>query len=101
MMKASFIKMISVLNFVFSGIAFHKPIKMLSSNRSGSSSSSNSLSSLNGLNSLIGFKNMANLPSTINKTIENIQKRLLEKFSGNLKCLILYGSWAKGTAHGD
>lgn len=44
---------------------------------------------------------MINLPPTINKTIEDIQKNLLERFSGNLKCLILYGSWAKGTAHED
>ena len=44
---------------------------------------------------------MLNLPSIINKTIEALQKRLLERFSDNLKCLILYGSWAKGTAHED
>ena len=44
---------------------------------------------------------MINLPPTINKTIKDIQKNLLERFSGNLKCLILYGSWAKGTAHED
>lgn len=44
---------------------------------------------------------MVNLPSIINKTIEDIRKRLLERFSDNLKCLILYGSWAKGTAHED
>lgn len=43
---------------------------------------------------------MFDLPIIINKTIEHIQKRLLERFS-NLKCLILYGSWAKGTARGD
>src|SRR3972149_3909207 len=44
---------------------------------------------------------MLNLHPTINKTIEVIRKRLLERFSDNLKCLILYGSWAKGTAHED
>ncbi|OHB99519.1 MAG: hypothetical protein A2Z57_04765 [Planctomycetes bacterium RIFCSPHIGHO2_12_39_6] len=44
---------------------------------------------------------MLNIHPTINKTIEVIRKRLLERFSDNLKCLILYGSWAKGTAHED
>lgn len=47
------------------------------------------------------LKDMVNLPSIINKTIEDIRKRLLERFSDNIKCLILYGSWAKGTAHED
>jgi len=30
--------------------------------------------------------------------LEIIQRDLMKKFGGNLKCLILYGSWAKGTA---
>jgi predicted nucleotidyltransferase len=36
--------------------------------------------------------------STIKDILEKIQKYLLERFQGNLKCLILYGSWVKGTA---
>ena len=35
---------------------------------------------------------------TIKDILKKIQKYLLERFQGNLKCLILYGSWAKGTA---
>ena len=35
---------------------------------------------------------------TIKDILEKIRKYLLERFQGNLKCLILYGSWAKGTA---
>jgi len=30
-----------------------------------------------------------------------IQKNLVEKFRHNFECLILYGSWVKGTAHAD
>ncbi|MCC6544537.1 MAG: nucleotidyltransferase domain-containing protein, partial [Nitrospirae bacterium] len=29
---------------------------------------------------------------------EEIAENLTKRFHGNLKCLILYGSWAKGTA---
>lgn len=32
------------------------------------------------------------------KAIEKLKERLIEKFQDNLKCLILYGSWAKDTA---
>ena len=35
---------------------------------------------------------------TIKDILKKIQKYLLERFQDNLKCLILYGSWAKGTA---
>ncbi len=31
----------------------------------------------------------------------NIQKRLEEKFGERIKCIIIYGSWAKGTARED
>lgn len=41
--------------FVFSGIIFDKPIKVIGSNRSNSSSSFNGLNGLNGLNCLNGF----------------------------------------------
>jgi predicted nucleotidyltransferase len=34
----------------------------------------------------------------IKATIEELRKRLIGKFQDNLKCLILYGSWTKGTA---
>ncbi len=37
----------------------------------------------------------------IKATLEELRKRLIEKFQDNLKCLILYGSWAKGTARED
>lgn len=37
----------------------------------------------------------------IEGVLEKIQKNLLEKFGHNLKCLILYGSWAKGIATED
>lgn len=46
-------------------------------------------------------KTMTGLPLIITKTIEHIQKRLIERFRDNLKCLILYGSWVKGTARKD
>ena len=39
--------------------------------------------------------------SAITGTIEKIRKSLAEKFGDALQCLILYGSWAKGTAGED
>jgi len=44
---------------------------------------------------------MTNLPLSINKTVKYIQQRLIGKFHDNLRCLILYGSWVKGTARKD
>jgi predicted nucleotidyltransferase len=38
------------------------------------------------------------IPKDIQDTIKRIQKKLKERFRDNLKSLILYGSWAKGTA---
>lgn len=38
---------------------------------------------------------------TIKDILEGIQKELSERFRNNLKSLILYGSWAKGTASTD
>ena len=37
----------------------------------------------------------------IKSTIEDIRKNLTEKFQDNIKCIILYGSWAKGSACED
>ncbi len=37
----------------------------------------------------------------IKSTIEDIRKNLTEKFQDNIKCIILYGSWAKGSAYED
>ncbi len=37
----------------------------------------------------------------IGDTLKKIKDHLLEKFRDNLHCLILYGSWAKGTARED
>lgn len=37
----------------------------------------------------------------IQDIIRDIQKNLADRFGENLKCLILYGSWAKGTARKD
>lgn len=37
----------------------------------------------------------------IKATIEDLKKRITEKFQDNIKCLLLYGSWAKGTARED
>ncbi len=37
----------------------------------------------------------------IKSIIEDILKNLTEKFQDNIKCIILYGSWAKGSAHED
>ena len=34
-------------------------------------------------------------------TLEKLKKNLAERFRDNIKCLILYGSWAKGTARQD
>lgn len=42
---------------------------------------------------------MNNLAShTIEDTLEDIQKKLLERFQHEIKAIVLYGSWAKGTA---
>jgi predicted nucleotidyltransferase len=38
---------------------------------------------------------------TIKDTLEKVQKGLVEKFRDNMRCLILYGSWAKGMAKKD
>jgi predicted nucleotidyltransferase len=37
----------------------------------------------------------------LEEALRTIQKNLIKKFGDNLKALILYGSWAKGTARGD
>lgn len=39
--------------------------------------------------------------NTIKDILESIQKDLSERFKNNFKSLILYGSWAKGTARTD
>lgn len=41
------------------------------------------------------------LPEDIKGILERVQKNLTAKFQDNFRCLILYGSWAKGTAHED
>lgn len=41
------------------------------------------------------------MPEDINDILEKIENKLKERFQNNLKCLILYGSWAKGTARQD
>lgn len=43
------------------------------------------------------------LKKNISSIVKNIQKRLIKKCGNNLKAIILYGSWAKGTAskHSD
>src|SRR3972149_8985078 len=38
------------------------------------------------------------MQEAIRGIIEKIAENLTKRFHGNLKCLILYGSWAKGTA---
>src|SRR3972149_1063110 len=38
------------------------------------------------------------MPEVIKGIIEKIAEKLTKRFHDNLKCLILYGSWAKGTA---
>ena len=38
------------------------------------------------------------MPEAIKGILEKIANNLIRKFQDNLKCLILYGSWAKGTA---
>ena len=38
---------------------------------------------------------------SIKDKLESIEKELSERFKTNFKSLILYGSWAKGTAKGD
>lgn len=40
---------------------------------------------------------------TIQDIIKSIREKIVERFGENLKCLILYGSWARGTAreHSD
>lgn len=38
------------------------------------------------------------IPDGIRGILESIQKNLLDRFGDNLICLILYGSWAKGSA---
>lgn len=40
-------------------------------------------------------------PSVLEADLEKIKKELLERFGSNLVCLILYGSWVKGTARED
>jgi len=42
-----------------------------------------------------------NTQSPIEEILESIKKKLLAIFKDNLKSLILYGSWAKGTAKSD
>jgi predicted nucleotidyltransferase/HEPN domain-containing protein len=37
----------------------------------------------------------------IHGALEKIRQALIERFGVNLKCLILYGSWAKGTARAN
>jgi predicted nucleotidyltransferase len=37
----------------------------------------------------------------LEEALRTVQKNLIRKFGDNLKALILYGSWAKGTARGD
>jgi len=37
----------------------------------------------------------------IKEILEKVKENLAEKFRDNLRCLILYGSWAKGTARKD
>ncbi len=37
----------------------------------------------------------------VEEILEKIQRDLMKRFGGNLKCLVLYGSWAKGTARED
>lgn len=37
----------------------------------------------------------------IEEILDRIQRSLVERFPDNLSCLILYGSWAKGTAKRD
>jgi len=37
----------------------------------------------------------------IKDLLKNIQEQLAERFQSNLKCLILHGSWVKGTAKSD
>jgi predicted nucleotidyltransferase len=42
-----------------------------------------------------------NIQSPIKEILESIKKKLSKNFKDNLKSLILYGSWVKGTANGD
>jgi len=42
-----------------------------------------------------------NIPKEIKGTVKLIKKKLKESFADNLKSLILYGSWVKGTAGKD
>jgi len=45
---------------------------------------------------------MSNVISgAIKATIKDIRKNLTEKFQDNIKCIILYGSWIKGSARED
>lgn len=41
------------------------------------------------------------LPEDIKGILERVQKNLTAKFQDNFRCLVLYGSWATGTARED
>jgi predicted nucleotidyltransferase len=41
------------------------------------------------------------LDDSVARTINEVGQRLKESFPGNFLALILYGSWAKGTARSD
>jgi len=40
-------------------------------------------------------------PKSIENELSNILQKLMKRFSDSMRCLILYGSWAKGTAKED
>lgn len=40
-------------------------------------------------------------PAVIQTILEKIRDKLIERFESRLKCLLLYGSWATGTARED
>jgi predicted nucleotidyltransferase len=44
---------------------------------------------------------MNDIPPAIKDILEQIQRNFIERFKDNIKCLILYGSWSKGTARED
>lgn len=48
-----------------------------------------------------GKDHFSSLPSDLQAELERVRGELLARFGSNLTCLILYGSWVKGTARVD